>query len=119
MALETLKNVTSIGGFDVCQVKVERSEDSDHPKESFIDVDYQNNTISFKIQNGAIKENGVNGCQVDTMIATSLAIIRGLNKKFPCRENSLVITKLEEALHWIEARKKDRENRGVEGFEKE
>lgn len=38
-----------------------------------------------------------------------------LNSKFPCRENSLAITKLQEALMWLEERTKDREDRGVEG----
>jgi hypothetical protein len=38
-----------------------------------------------------------------------------LQKAFPCRENALVITKLDEALMWLEKRTKDRENRNVEG----
>ena len=35
--------------------------------------------------------------------------------KFACRENSLAITKLEEALHWLQARTSKRVERGVEG----
>ena len=35
--------------------------------------------------------------------------------KFACRENALAITKLQEALHWLEHRTKSREARGVEG----
>jgi hypothetical protein len=38
-----------------------------------------------------------------------------LQNKFPCRENALVITKLEESLMWLEKRTADRKNRGVEG----
>lgn len=38
-----------------------------------------------------------------------------LNDKFPCRENSIVITKLEESLMWLNKRTHDRKNRGVEG----
>lgn len=38
-----------------------------------------------------------------------------LNGKFPCRENSIVITKLEESLMWLEKRTRDRVARGVEG----
>lgn len=38
-----------------------------------------------------------------------------LNSKFPCRENSIVITKLEEALMWLDKRTADRKSRGVEG----
>jgi hypothetical protein len=37
------------------------------------------------------------------------------NGKFACRENSLAITKLEEALHWLQARRDAREKRGVQG----
>lgn len=38
-----------------------------------------------------------------------------LNNKFPCRENSVVITKLEEALMWLNKRTADRVKRQVEG----
>jgi hypothetical protein len=38
-----------------------------------------------------------------------------LQDKFPCRENAIVITKLEESLMWLEKITKDRLNRGVEG----
>ena len=41
-----------------------------------------------------------------------------LNDKFPCRENSIAITKLEEALMWLNKRTQDRINRGVEGKHK-
>ncbi|MCR6656629.1 MAG: hypothetical protein NVV63_12645 [Opitutus sp.] len=41
--------------------------------------------------------------------------IRFLNTKSPCRENAIVITKLEEALMWLEKRTADRKARGVEG----
>lgn len=38
-----------------------------------------------------------------------------LQAKFPCRENAIVITKLEESLMWLEKRTADRKARGVEG----
>lgn len=38
-----------------------------------------------------------------------------LNNKFPCRENSLAITNLEQALMWLEKRTSNRKIRGVEG----
>lgn len=38
-----------------------------------------------------------------------------LQDKFPCRENAIVITKLEECLMWLEKRTADRKARGVEG----
>ena len=38
-----------------------------------------------------------------------------LQSKFPCRENAIVITKLEESLMWLNKRTADRIKRNVEG----
>jgi len=38
--------------------------------------------------------------------------------RFACRENALAITKLEESLHWLTARRMEREGRGVQGEHK-
>ena len=38
-----------------------------------------------------------------------------LQAKFPCRENAIVITKLEESLMWLNKRTADRVTRNVEG----
>ena len=38
-----------------------------------------------------------------------------LQSKFPCRENALVITKLEESLMWLNKRTQDRMKRNGEG----
>ena len=38
-----------------------------------------------------------------------------LKSKFPCRENAIVITKLEESLMWLNKRTEDRVKRNVEG----
>jgi hypothetical protein len=62
-------------------------------------------------------ERGVpNGAFVETVIAAALQRIEHYNDtQFRCRENSLAITKLEEALHWLNARTARRVNQGVEG----
>ncbi len=44
--------------------------------------------------------------------------IRFLNAKAPCRENAIVLTKLEESLFWLNSRTKDRVERGVIGTPK-
>jgi len=75
-------------------------------------------TVTFVGQRGPIKDVGVNGCQIDDLITFVVGTIQTFNKKFPCRENSLAITKLEEALHWLESRKRDRKARNVEGRDK-
>jgi len=109
MALETLKDIKQIGGFEITRGVSNFSKD--RPIFIFDDL----NQISFQIQNGPIKEFGINGCQVDTIIETAKIMIEGLNSKFPCRENAMVITKLDEAILWLRKRKQDREMRGVEG----
>jgi hypothetical protein len=75
--------------------------------------------VFFKGQRGPIKDVGVNGCQVDDLITFVIGTLQVFNKKFSCRQNSLAITKLEEALHWLEDRRLEREGRGVEGRDKE
>lgn len=76
------------------------------------------NKVTFTIQDGPIKEVGINGVQIDAVIEWAKAKIEGFNRAFPCRENSLIITKLDEALLWSLKRKMDREARGVEGRNK-
>ena len=131
MALETLKGVTKIGGFNVVVMDDLRALHPEKFNESgamdykwfekdirphnFVYVRHDVNSLSFTIQNGPVKENGVNGCQVDTVIAAAKTILEGLNAKFPCRENACAITKLDEAVQWLNARTKNREERGVEG----
>lgn len=73
------------------------------------------NTAAFKFQVGPIKEVGHNGVQYDSLIIVARAILDKLNQECLCRENSCAITKLDEALMWLEKRTKDRTKRGVEG----
>jgi hypothetical protein len=134
MALETLKGIKEIGGFEVVVMDDLRAQFPQYFNEDgamdwkrfeteirphkFIYIRHDKNSLSFTIQNGPIKEAGINGCQVDTIIEAAKLIIEGLNKQFPCRENALVITKLDEALLWLMKRKIDREKRSVEGERK-
>lgn len=131
MALDTLKGRGKIGGFNLVVMDELREKypekfnesgamdykwfEKDIRPHNFIYVRHDVNSLSFTLQNGPIKEKGVNGCQVDTIIEAAKVILEGLNKQFPCRENACAITKLDEALHWLEHRRKDREIRGVEG----
>jgi hypothetical protein len=78
----------------------------------------ETSSVKFTIQSGPIKEFGVNGCQIDDVIAWAKDKIDGFQKAFPCRENAIVLTKLDEALLWLQKRKADREARSVEGFNK-
>ena len=134
MALKTLKGIDEVGGFTLVEMDSLREKYPERFNESgamdwlwfeqeirpkhFVYVRHDKNSLSFTLQNGPTKENGVNGCQVDTLIEAAKIIIEGLNSEFPCRENALAITKLEEALLWLGKRKADREKRSVEGFNK-
>ena len=134
MALETLKNIKEIGGFPVVTTedankifKVMTSptgiskpmftdeEWTDWRSKHPIMINHEANTISFRIQNGPIKEVGINGCQVDTIIHAAKKILEGLNAKFPSEYNELAINKLGMALAHLAERTKNREQRGVEG----
>lgn len=74
--------------------------------------------VKFIGQRGPIKDVGVNGCQIDDLLTFALGTLQTFNKKFPCRENSIAITNLEQCLLWLDARKRDREARNVEGRDK-
>ena len=53
--------------------------------------------------------------KLEEMLKVSIERLQDLNSRFGCRENSVAITKMQEALMWLEERTKDRIKRGVEG----
>ena len=74
-------------------------------------------TVNF--QDGAILESGINGCHNEDLIAIVIHRLQGFQDgKFKCRENAIAITKLEEALQWLNYRTTSRQKRGVEGTHK-
>lgn len=60
-----------------------------------------------------------NGAFAESVIASVIGRIRfyqtASGGKFACRENAIALTKLEEALMWLDKRTADREAREVEG----
>jgi hypothetical protein len=74
--------------------------------------------VKFTIQSDPIREVGINGVQALDMLKYIKCLFESLNEAFPCRENALTITKIEEAIHWQEARTRDRMRRNVEGKNK-
>jgi len=56
-----------------------------------------------------------NGTTLEEMLRVSIARLVDLNGRFACRENSIAITKMQEALMWLNHRTEDRKARGVEG----
>lgn len=70
----------------------------------------------INFQEGPILEAGVNGVMNEDLIAMVICRLESFNNSdFRCRENSMAITKLEEALLWLRKRTMGREQRGVEG----
>jgi len=134
VALDTLKDIEVIGGFKVVDMDKLREKYPEKFNESgsmdykwfekdirpnhFVYVRHDVNCLSFTIQNGPVCENGINGCQVDTLIAASLHMIKKLNERFPCEENKAAIGHLSGAIGALEQRKQNRMRRGVEGYNK-
>lgn len=55
------------------------------------------------------------GTTNEAVIEVLLNRLNYLQAKFPCRENAIAITKLDEALLWLNKRTADRMKRNVEG----
>lgn len=74
----------------------------------------------IEFQHGPRHEDGSTpGITDAALIAVILDRYEGFQAgPYRCRENSLVITKLEEALHWMQHRANDRAARGVLGKDK-
>lgn len=75
--------------------------------------------VDIKWQDGPYRGDGGehNGACIEEILIDAYEHLYYLNKKFPCRENSIALTKIEEAVLWLDARTKDRESRGVLGKE--
>ncbi len=72
--------------------------------------------IVIRFQLGPVKEFGENGCQMEDVLAVLVERLEGFQRgQFKCRENAIAITKLQEAVHWLEHRTRERQRRGVAG----
>lgn len=131
MALETLKGVTEFGGFNVVVMDDLREK---HPERftetgamdhvwfettirpnSFIYVRNDKNSLAFTLQSGPVREVGINGCQVDTLIHAARHIIIELNLKLHSAHNLTAIAGLNTAIAALDARTAERQASGVEG----
>ena len=70
--------------------------------------------VSF--QNGPVKEAGVNGVHQEDLLNIVVDRLESFQKgDFRCRENAIAITKIEEALMWLNSRTQKRQDKGIEG----
>ena len=70
--------------------------------------------ISIQWQDGPLDPNGQNGAFIEGVIELVIMRLEAYQEtELRCRENAIMITKLQEAQHWAEQRRKDRIDRGV------
>lgn len=71
---------------------------------------------NIQFQNGPIGEVGVNGISNEALLAIVEDRLKGFQSgQYACRENAIALTKLQEAMHWLHHRTRERVARGVEG----
>ncbi len=124
--INSLKGVSEINGKKILGERIKKEDGTidwdatDKAREERpIFIDHDVDMISFKMMTKPVSEGGnINNCQWSDLVATGLEQLKYFNNKFPCRENALTITKLEEALMWNDKRTKDRIKRNVEGQDK-
>ena len=87
-------------------------------QQEHIEVNTADHSVCVTIQDGPIQEAGENGIQATDMLIYVKNLFESLNAAYPCRENALSITKIDEAIHWQFARTMDRRKRNVEGQSK-
>ncbi len=71
--------------------------------------------VQFQVGGTATTER--NGVFIEDLLIVAYAKLDEYNKHLPSRENSLALTKIEEALQWLNSRKVERESRNVYGTE--
>ena len=70
--------------------------------------------VSF--QKGPLQENTFNGVSNESVLAIVIDRLKGFQAgPFACRENAIALTHLQDAMHWLHSRTRDRAFRGVEG----
>ena len=73
--------------------------------------------LKIKFQTGGTATTERNGVFIEDLLIVAYSKLADYNRGLPCRENSLALTKIEEAIMWLANRKVERESRGVYGTE--
>lgn len=72
--------------------------------------------VGINFQNGPIAEAGVNGVTQEVLLTIVADRLRSFQAgPYACRENAIALTKVEEAMQWLQSRTLARMRRGVEG----
>lgn len=73
--------------------------------------------VTIRFQRGAM-EHGRNGITTEELLDVAIDHIAGFQKgPYACRENAIVLTRLEEARFWVRERARLRAEQGVKGRE--
>lgn len=74
---------------------------------------------ALDFQHDTIPAVGVRAWTNESVLSVVIDRLQGFQAgEFSCRENAIALTKLQEALMWLEKRTADRQKRGVEGQHK-
>jgi len=69
----------------------------------------------IEFQKGPVQEIGWNGIQIEDLLVICEHRLQCFQAgPYPCRENALALTKIQEALHWLNHRTADRQDRNIE-----
>ncbi len=73
--------------------------------------------VVIQFQNGPLAETVYpNGLSNEALLAVVEDHLKGFQSgQYACRENALALTHLQEAMHWLHHRTRERMQRGVEG----
>ncbi len=72
--------------------------------------------VAILFQNGPILEAGVNGVTQEALLAIVEHRLASFQAgPYACRENAIALTKIQEAMMWLQKRTRNRMARGVEG----
>lgn len=100
------------------ELEIEPKEDTDKGGASHTyEISHKDKILGvIHFQNKPINESGVNGISNEALLAIVENRLLGFQAgEFSCRENAIAITKIQEALMWLQKRTLDRVRRDVEG----
>lgn len=106
-----------VGDARVDRLRIFTAGDAQRPCGSYAIINTeQDETLELiRFQQGAVCEFGVNGVTNEAFLAIVAHRLQGFQAgPMACRENALALTKIEEALHWLQTRTRRRLAAGVE-----
>lgn len=107
-----------VGDDRVDRLRVFTAGEEQRPRSSYAIVDAAGNVTLelIEFQHGAVCEAGVNGVTMEALLAIVADRLQAFQRgPMACRENALALTKIEEALHWLQTRTRRRLAVGAEG----